>query len=118
MSTPEPAERASDPHRVRRPQWTCRVDGAAWPCTPARQALAQQAGAESNRLGVLMSVLMAQAAEELGIADPTRLYRRFVAWTLPCDRACRVCGRAGHDVLPGVPLRLIPCEVAERLGRP
>jgi hypothetical protein len=58
---------------------------------------------------------MAQAASDLGLADPTRLYRRFLAWTLPEDATCRLCGSASHDAIPGLPPRLLPCKVAERL---
>jgi hypothetical protein len=54
--------------------------------------------------------LMGQASAELWMTDPTRLYRRFVAWTLDKDAACRVCGKAGHDVLPGLPHRFFPCD--------
>jgi hypothetical protein len=54
--------------------------------------------------------LMGQASAELWMTGPTRLYRRFVAWTLDKDAACRVCGKAGHDVLPGLPHRFFPCD--------
>lgn len=99
-------------HRAERPLWSCTVDGAAWPCEAARRELLAQRSADPLALAVHLSYLMGVAADDLGVPDPTKLYRRFVAWSLPADRACRVCGRRGHDVLPGVPPRLAPWREA------
>lgn len=107
-------------HRAERPLWTCAVDGLAWPCEAARHALRQQySAADPLTLAVHLSYLMGVAADDLSVSDQAKLYRRFVAWSLPADRACRVCGRRGHDVLPGVPPRLAPwCDAHESLYGP
>jgi hypothetical protein len=63
-----------------------------------------------------MAWLMSVAAVELRCSDPTRLYQRFLGWALPKDQLCRLCGKRGHDAIPGVPPRLIPCEIAARLS--
>jgi hypothetical protein len=67
----------------------------------------------------LMALARENAADAFGVA-PARLYRRFVAWTLPKDNACRVCTRGGHDVLPGLPPCLFPCgrRVIPPIGEP
>jgi hypothetical protein len=56
-----------------------------------------------------MAWLIPMAAKELGVEE-VKLFRRFLGWTLAKDAACRVCGKPGHDFIPGVPPRLIPCE--------
>ena len=72
-----------------------------------------------SRLAVHLSYLMGVAADDFGVADPTKLYRRFVAWSLPHGQVCPVCGRAGHTVLPGVPPRLAPwCDDHARIYGP
>ncbi len=101
----------SGPHRVRRPDWTCLVDGHDWPCRAARFVLAECYRADPEALGRLMAVLMAQAADDLDWPGPTALYHRFVAWTLHRDQACRVCGKPSHTVLAGLPARLFPCDL-------
>jgi hypothetical protein len=57
-----------------------------------------------------MAKLMSQAADDLGPANPTKLYKRFIGWTPAGGHACRVCGKPGHDAVPGVPPRLVPCD--------
>jgi hypothetical protein len=56
-----------------------------------------------------LSRLMSVAASDLEIAGSCKLYGRFVGWMLPAGLSCRVCGKGGHDFLPGVPSRLVPC---------
>jgi hypothetical protein len=102
-------------HRPVHPGWTCALDGEPWPCPPARRALTDAYRDNPDELTTQMVGLLVRAADSLRSADRTPLYRRFVAWTLPEDHACRVCGRAGHDADPLLPPRLIPCDVAERL---
>jgi hypothetical protein len=97
-------------HRADRPLWTCALDRDEWPCLPARAGLVEAYRLDRPLLSAHLAVLMSQAAGDLGLADPTRLYRRFVAWSLERHRACRVCGRAGHDAVPGAPPRLVPCD--------
>jgi hypothetical protein len=95
-------------HRPLRPQWTCAGDGQPWPCPLARFILARHAPDPEALARHLLALLQA-AGEDLGVS-PSRLYRRFAAWTLPDDTRCRACGRSGHDVLPQVPPRLFPCD--------
>jgi hypothetical protein len=65
--------------------------------------------ADPEALHRLMLVLLARATDDLCHADPTRLYRRFVGWTLDRDEVCRVCSKPRHTVLAGMPPRLFPC---------
>lgn len=60
--------------------------------------------------------LMATAADDLHVDDPSSLYPRFVGWTLEPGRVCRMCGRPDHDVAPGVPPRLVPWHRAHASG--
>jgi hypothetical protein len=94
-------------HQPVRPQWTCGTDEDAWPCTPVRTMLTQRYRDDHEALARHMLLVVAWAAEDLGVG-PASLYGRFVRWSLPSNSACRVCGRSGHDVLPGVPPRLFP----------
>jgi hypothetical protein len=54
--------------------------------------------------------LMLTATNHIQTPAPATLYHRFVRWTLPKATTCRVCGKRGHDVLPGFPPRLFPCD--------
>jgi hypothetical protein len=105
-------------HNIQRPQWTCTVDGRDWPCSVAKRLLGDS-HPDVEQLSRHMLRLQAQAETELELGPPA-LYRRFVAWTLPEDAVCRVCGTSGHDVLAGIPPHLIPCNgyVIEPLIRP
>jgi hypothetical protein len=96
-------------HRVERSAWRCAVDGAHWPCQPAKQQLIE-AYRDRAVLAALLGKLMARAADELGVADPTDLYRRFLAWTTDVGEPCRICGKANHTVVVGLPPRLVPCD--------
>jgi hypothetical protein len=104
-------------HQVLRPEWVCRTDGYDWPCVAARALLIDVHGVGSVALMTHMTRLLMVAAEDLEPAAPARTYRRFVAWTLPKGTRCRVCGRFRHDVVPGVPLRLVPCDQVRELAR-
>lgn len=105
-------------HRAKRPQWICAADGQAWPCEVARVALTE-AYPEPAVLVAHLEHLMATAALDLQTGDPRRLYRRFVAWALNRNQICRACGKSGHDALPGLPPRLLPCDLAEAdIGNP
>lgn len=105
----------TETHSVQRPQWTYVIDGDNWPCGPARKMTAEAYAGDPDGMVAYLARLMDQAAVDLGLDNPTRLYRRFIAWTLPDDQACRLCGKAGHDATPGMPPRLIPCEMAKYL---
>jgi hypothetical protein len=97
-------------HGASRPLWIYAVCADEWPCPPARSDILDRYADDWVGAARQMTRLMDLAATDLGVADPTRLYKRFVRWTLGPDRACRVCGEAGHDALPGVQPRLIPCD--------
>jgi hypothetical protein len=100
-----------DVHRPVRPSWICCVDGEPWPCDRARKELSDVFFGSEEALAAQMAWVMAAAAADLGTADPSRLYRRFVRWTsddrLPCGR----CRQHNHRVVPGLPLRLFPCDL-------
>lgn len=81
-----------------------------WPCEPARKLITDLRADDHESLVEQMARLMIWAADDLGLADPINLYKRFLHWTLPKDHACRVCGKPGHDAIPRVPPRLIPCN--------
>ncbi len=108
-ATQRPTRSDGEPHRARRPEWRCTTDGLPWPCEPGRRALRQQRADDPLALQIHMPRLMATAAGDLGLTNPTWLYRRFVHWTLDKDEACRICGKPGHTALPGLPPRLTPC---------
>jgi hypothetical protein len=97
-------------HSVSRPAWTCDTCQQDWPCEPAQKTVADLHVDDHESLVEQMSRLMIWAADDLGLADPAKLYKRFLRWTLPKDHACRLCGKPGHDAVPGVPPRLIPCD--------
>ena len=109
MATPSVAGLADSEHRAIRPIWTCAADGQPWPCAATRKLLAD-AVTDRDALARHLAALQAVAADDLGVAGPSSLYRRFVAWTLGCDEVCRVCGRGGHTAIAGIPRRLVPCD--------
>jgi hypothetical protein len=82
---------------------------------PKRQLI--EAYGDSPALVALLGTLMARAADELGVADPTDLYGRVLAWTADADEACRVCGRARHAAVAGLPPRLVPCDKLRDINR-
>jgi hypothetical protein len=96
-------------HQPRRPQWSCRACGDAWPCAPARKLLSEAHQQNPEALAMQLVRLTGPAATDLGKPTPALLYIRFVAWTLDPNHTCRVCGGRRHDVLPGVPIRFFPC---------
>jgi hypothetical protein len=100
-------------HTVYRPAWTCGMCDQDWPCEPARKMIADLHVDDHESLVEQMARLMIWALDDLGLADTVDLYKRFLGWTLPKGHACRVCGKPGHDAIPRVPPRLIPCH-----GRP
>jgi hypothetical protein len=69
-------------------------------------------------LTALLGKLMARAADELGLADPTDLYRRFLAWTIDVDARCGACGKANHTVVARLPPRLLPCDQLRGISVP
>jgi hypothetical protein len=84
--------------------------GVDWPCEPIRPVLLKAHLEDRDEVQWHMTWLIPMAANELGVSDPAKLFRRFLGWTLEKDAACRVCGKAGHDFLPGVPPRLLSCD--------
>jgi hypothetical protein len=108
-------------HRAQRPEWTCIVDSLPWPCADAQESLTGAYCGGELPLSIHMARLMAVAADDLRLDDPSLLYQRFVRWTVKehdedeqdgakHELICCRCGRKGHDLLPGVPLRLFPCR--------
>jgi hypothetical protein len=100
-------------HRPERFSWRCREDGNEWPCGLARKALAT-AFADDGELSRHMARLQLLAAEELAVADPAKLYDRFVRWTEPAQVTCGRCQMSRHRALPGLPPRLFPCNLRSR----
>lgn len=98
-------------HPPGRPGWRCQEDGDEWPCQLARKALAVRFKDDEDGLPRHMVRLQLTAAEDLVIADPASLYNRFVRWAEPAQVTCGRCERAKHRVIPGLPLRLFPCNL-------
>ncbi len=96
-------------HRPLRPEWHCDTCGGEWPCAGTRRVITDLYRGEPEELSWHMLQIMTRAADELNPGSPARLYQRFVSWTLKKSAACRVCGRAGHDFMPGVLPRMVPC---------
>lgn len=109
-------------HLPERPSWRCVIDSRPWPCKQARDEVA--VAYEENELATkedlirFMGNAALAAARELGLeGNPSRLYRRFLHWLSGDYRPCVRCGKAGHSVLPGLPLRLFPCDFKKKTGR-
>lgn len=70
-------------HLPIRPQWTCVVDGKAWPCPGARVHLRSQFAGDRRGLAVYMSTQLMTAAVDITDGDslPPDLFNRFMAWT-------------------------------------
>ena len=100
---------ADNEHRAARPSWRCLTDGGEWPCAEARARLAAAFG-DRDELSRQMARLQATAADDLTLANPASLHRRFVKWTRDHDESCRACGSHMHAVVPGIPPRLVPCD--------
>jgi hypothetical protein len=101
-------------HRPERPGWRCREDGDEWPCHLARKALTKAFTDNATELSRHMATLQITAVEDLAVADPARLYGRFVRWTEPTQVTCGRCERTTHRALPGLPPRLFPCHLRRR----
>jgi hypothetical protein len=86
------------------------VDGDEWPCAGGRKRLLAAHSGDPDGLAGYLFRVMGKAVGDLRPGTPARLYRRFVGWTLAEDAACRVCGKGGHDWVPDVPPRLVPCD--------
>jgi hypothetical protein len=97
-------------HQVRHPEWLCGTDGMEWPCDGARKLLAEAYQSDPDALTRYLAYFMVQAATDLGVASPAVLYRRFLGWTLARGEVCRVCGKAGHTVVAGLPPSVFPCD--------
>jgi hypothetical protein len=102
-------------HQAQRPQWTCVVDEYPWPCVPARKLLREAYQGNPMALTSHMSWLLNAASDDMGLA-PGLLYKRFVRWTLDEKDCCRVCGKPGHDVVPGLPPRVGGCGAWKALA--
>jgi hypothetical protein len=97
-------------HEVSRPLWSCGTCHSDWPCEPAQKMIGDLHTGDDESLVRHVARLMGQAADDLGPANPTKLYKRFLGWTPVAGHACRVCGKLGHDAVPGVPPRMVPCD--------
>src|SRR5882672_4181565 len=96
-------------HRPRRPSWLCDTCGADWPCQVGQKVLEELHLRGLGELTRHMAKLMVWASGDLMPTAPAALYKRFVGWTLPEYSLCRVCGKQGHDLIPAIPPRLLPC---------
>ncbi|HEY2670916.1 MAG TPA: hypothetical protein VGJ07_11150 [Rugosimonospora sp.] len=110
LATGGPARPHEIDHGPIRPLWRCGSCLVDWPCNPVSDLLTRVHGDDREGLAGHLARLMAVAARELGSAGSAKLYKRFLGWTLDGDEVCRVCCRRGHDVLPGLPPRLFPCD--------
>ncbi len=97
-------------HAIARPGWTCETCHDDWPCESARKLIADAHIDDHDALVEHLTGILIRAADDLGLASPALLYKRFLRWALPTGQVCRVCERPGHDAAPGVPPRLVPCD--------
>jgi hypothetical protein len=74
---------AAGEHTAVRPAWTCSACAQEWPCSSARDELAEEYGNRRVNLAVYMAIQLGHAAGELTATTPTQLYERFIAWTRP-----------------------------------
>jgi hypothetical protein len=77
---------------------------------PARKQLGDAFFGNEAALAIKMAKLSNAAANDLGLADPSNLYRRFVHWIFTDPSPCGRCGKSSHRALPGLPPRLFPCD--------
>jgi hypothetical protein len=97
-------------HQADRPAWICREGCGQWPCLRARKLMTEAHCSDPDQIRSHLLRVMAIAADELLVSNPTDLYRRFVRWAEPRDVVCRLCDRPNHDYLAGLPPRLFPCN--------
>lgn len=66
------------------PTWDCKGCEALrpWPCTDARQGLAEEYAGNPVALAVYMEIQLQAASPVLEHVPPAELYERFVAWPL------------------------------------
>jgi hypothetical protein len=103
-----PARLVTADRRAQRPQWTCRADCGDWPCPTARKLFADISPGRGSRSHGTHAATHGHRRHR-----PRRLRRLVVVppvrrMDAGAGRACRVCGRPGHDITPGVPPRLLP----------
>ena len=66
-------------HAPARPDWNCSLGCAAWPCDPAKTAMAETLPMET--LLVLLHEAYGKAVMDADEPDLKQLYDRFVKWT-------------------------------------
>jgi hypothetical protein len=66
-------------HTPERPSWRCRICGAPWPCTHARNDLSARMDRVS--LATHMWAQLDNAAADLPNGSPSELFDRFIHWT-------------------------------------
>ena len=67
-------------HLPERPAWLCWQCGGAWPCQMQRRQLLVKFADQGDVLLMLMTIRMAEATADLGVAELPGLHDRFVGW--------------------------------------
>lgn len=70
---------ATTEHVAVRPSWDCVACGKAWPCDPAREALAVEL--DRVQLGIYMCGNLTEAVGDMTRIPPDEAFERFLAWT-------------------------------------
>jgi hypothetical protein len=71
---------AGDRHLPARPAWICVRCCRPWPCLSMRRRLADEFARDPAGLVVLMTLRLAEASADLGVAALPDLYDRFLGW--------------------------------------
>jgi hypothetical protein len=67
-------------HGPGRPDWTCRVCSAPWPCTIAQHRLLAAYRSQRRALGIVLAIRRDQAVLDPPHADPQQIGTRFTGW--------------------------------------
>jgi hypothetical protein len=67
-------------HSPARPSWDCRACGRPWPCDPAREQLALQAGG-SIALATAAWVYLEEFCRDQPAGPTSEAFDRFIRWT-------------------------------------
>ncbi|WP_238015997.1 hypothetical protein KZZ52_00425 [Dactylosporangium sp. AC04546] len=78
-----------DRHLPARPAWICVRCSRPWPCSAARRRLAAEFAHDPAALTLLVTLRLAEASADLGVAELPDLYGRFLSWspTIPSPNA-------------------------------
>jgi hypothetical protein len=72
---------AGDRHLPARPAWICVRCCQPWPCPSMRRRLAGEFTHDPAALAVLLTLRLAEASADLGVAALPALYDRFLGWS-------------------------------------